>query len=363
MTANPKMTAPPEKKRWHERIHRSGYFVGAVLLHVIIFIMVCTFVIFPAPRQSHDAYFQAVQIKAPPPPPPAPPSTSGSASLTALEPDTTVTPPTLAPSIVHTSESNFNVDAVKVALPNLPASLSSPVGSGLGGSGSGSSGDGSTSNPFGTASGSNETLVGTLYDFTKMQDGTPVTMAPFKDIVNDFVKQHWVPGHAHPCFVSHHRIYSRQVFVPVTPDSDAGTAFGSPGSSNAFWLVHYVVEISSNDSGKFRFIGFGDNVLIVAVDGTVVLDASDHQYLAEPWSKLIGQMAISGPGKDAPTPMFAGQFFDLETAEKHRIDIVIGDEGGVTTSGLFIEKQGDSCPTVTRTISRKFSPKNASTRA
>jgi hypothetical protein len=103
--------------------------------------------------------------------------------------------------------------------------------------------------------------------------------------------------------------------------------------------VHYRVDVSSNLSGKFRFIGFGDNVLVVAMDGTVVLDASDKQYLQLRFSKLVGQMDITGPGKDAPTPLYSGAWFDLETAEPHHFDIVIGDEGGVTTSGLFIQKQ------------------------
>ncbi len=37
----------PKGKHWTERISRSGYFFGAVLLHVIVFLMIATLVIFP----------------------------------------------------------------------------------------------------------------------------------------------------------------------------------------------------------------------------------------------------------------------------------------------------------------------------
>ena len=86
-------------------------------------------------------------------------------------------------------------------------------------------------------------------------------------------------------------------------------------------------------------MGFGDNVLIVAIDGNVVLDASDHQFLKKKFSNKIGQVNVAFPrGKDFK-PLFSGAWFDLETAENHRLDIVLGDEGGETTSGLFIQAQ------------------------
>jgi hypothetical protein len=248
-----------------------------------------------------------------------------------------VTPPVSIPAINHLSApSPFNFKPAMIAPPNLPISLINSGGTGPSGTGPG--GTGAPGNPFGSKTGDQETLVGTLFDFTRNQAGETTTMAPFQTIVSDFVGKHWQPGD-HPCFISPTKIYTNHIFVPVTPDDVAGDAFGSPQSSNAFWLVHYQAEIASNISGRFRFVGFGDNVLIVAIDGDVVLDASDLQYLHKKFSTLVGQMDITGPGKDAPTPIYSGLWFDLETAENHRIDIVLGDEGGVTTSGLFIQKQ------------------------
>jgi hypothetical protein len=339
MTANPKFSLPT-KKKWSERITRSGYFFGAVLLHLMVFILVATLVIFPEQRPPPDVEFQAVKVQVPPPPP-KPPVNAGSGAATALEPHVDSTPPPTALSVLRTtSAASFNVDSVKVALPTLPAPLSGTAGLGLAGAGLGGTGAGSgaANNPFGTTVGTDHMLVGTLYDFTKTQDGGKVNTGSFRGIVNDFVAQNWQPG-AHPCFISPNKIYTNRIFVPVTPDNIAGTAFGSPESSEAFWLVHYEVNVASNISGKFRFVGWGDNVLVAAIDGAVELDASDHQYLKKKFSKLVGKMNITGPGKKDPTPIFTGEWFDLETAENHHIDILLGDEGGVTTSGLFIQRQ------------------------
>jgi hypothetical protein len=333
MTENPQQPRQ-SLKRWFGRFNRVGYFLGAVLFHAIVFLLLCTLVIFPAAPRPAAASFQSVQLQpqAPPPPPPPPQKQS----LNALQ-HMAVTPPVPIPAINHLSApSPFNFSPA-IAAPNLPISLITSGGNGAPGTGTGGAG-GPPGNPFGSKKGDQETLVGTLFDFTRNQAGESVTMAPFQTIVRDFVGQHWQPG-SHPCYISPTKIYTNHIFVPVTPDEEAGAAFGSPQSSNAFWLVHYQAEIASNISGKFRFVGFGDNVLVVAIDGDVVLDASDLQYLHKKFSNLIGQMDITGPGKDAPTPLYSGLWFDLETAENHRIDIVIGDEGGVTTSGLFIQMQ------------------------
>jgi hypothetical protein len=62
----------PKQKHWTERISRSGYFFGAVLLHVIIFVMVATWVIFPAFHPPQDEFTKTYLPPSQPPPPPPP---------------------------------------------------------------------------------------------------------------------------------------------------------------------------------------------------------------------------------------------------------------------------------------------------
>jgi hypothetical protein len=78
-TGSKKKTAPPAKRgtanpNWMRRLTRSGYFLGAVLFHLILFLLLATWVVFrPPPAPSEDFVKTYVPPAAPPPPPPAQP--------------------------------------------------------------------------------------------------------------------------------------------------------------------------------------------------------------------------------------------------------------------------------------------------
>ena len=57
--------APLQPLTWREKIVRWRYFVVALLLHLIIFFLVATLVIWKAPEQATDT-FQGVTVKVPP---------------------------------------------------------------------------------------------------------------------------------------------------------------------------------------------------------------------------------------------------------------------------------------------------------
>ena len=60
-----------DDRHWLERLTRSGYFIGAILLHLIIFLIVATWVVFKAPTPPPDDFAKSyIPQGAPPPPPP-----------------------------------------------------------------------------------------------------------------------------------------------------------------------------------------------------------------------------------------------------------------------------------------------------
>ena len=63
---------PAKEKQWYEKISRSGYFLGAVLLHLIVFFMVATWVIFPAFNPPTEDFNKTYLPPSAPPPPPPP---------------------------------------------------------------------------------------------------------------------------------------------------------------------------------------------------------------------------------------------------------------------------------------------------
>ena len=82
----------PSKEIWHQRLVRSGYFVGTVFLHLIVFIMVATLVIFQAPAPPPTDVFQAVAVKTSPPPSVPPPASGAAANNPQIEPDPVTVP-------------------------------------------------------------------------------------------------------------------------------------------------------------------------------------------------------------------------------------------------------------------------------
>ncbi len=101
--AQPQLSASLEtKQRWTEKISRSGYFLGALLLHLVIFIMVATWVIFPAFQPPPDDFTKT--YLPPPAPPPPPPVTQQTQQM----PTHTVAPP--MPAITsHSATPTFTV--------------------------------------------------------------------------------------------------------------------------------------------------------------------------------------------------------------------------------------------------------------
>lgn len=88
----------PEGKTWTDRISRSGYFFGAVLLHLIVFVMVATWIVFPAFKPPTEDFTKTyVPAGAPPPPPPTPPAMQVP-TTTVAAPSTTIISPAAAPS-------------------------------------------------------------------------------------------------------------------------------------------------------------------------------------------------------------------------------------------------------------------------
>ena len=244
--------------------------------------------------------------------------------------------------------------ASKTALPDVPAlsTLSAPtmpsamagmagrgLGLGLGASGSaGGGGGGGAPTFFGFRGESGSGLVGAFYDYKMDQGYQPIK--PFDDktfgtMVRAMlpVDGPWHPEQPYKHFLSPAKLHGRYFIFPAIQDTEAGAAFQSPRSGPGHWLAVYHGSFSSATGGSFRFVGFGDNVMIVQVGMHMVLDASDHGYTGQ---KREGLGNIAFPKKGS-TPLFAGEWFNLSGGEPKEIAIAVGDEGGIFCSGLFIQ--------------------------
>jgi hypothetical protein len=112
-----------DKKHWSDRFFHSGFFLAALLFHLIIFLMVATWIIFPAYKAPVDEFTQTYLPPSSPPPPPPP-------TQAVVVPTHTVAPPT--PTITTSSPTpTFNIplpDFTHTTTPdNVQQKLTAPV--------------------------------------------------------------------------------------------------------------------------------------------------------------------------------------------------------------------------------------------
>jgi len=333
---------------------RFPYFVGAILLHLIIFLMLATWVIFKAPVVHQDTVFQAVKIAPPPPPPPAPPATSGGEAANAMEPDVTVTPPP-TPSAAITSNANaFTMAAVKVAVPDL-SSMAAPRGSGLSEAGATGSGLGAGS-VFGSNNASGNGFSGLFYDLKQTPDHKSTDMDADKEqaLLKKFFSSGWNEDDWTDKFLrSPKPLYANELMVPFILSKEGPKAYGladvcQPG----YWCAIYHLKVSPSKSGTYRVAGYGDDFLVVRVDGDVVLDSGwfapvtnfkrDKIYPAA-WLK---QKSAGHPDYGQTV---VGTPFHLDVGDSVTIDVFIGDADPGNGTGrcgyfLFLMQDGKDYP-------------------
>jgi len=241
----------------------------------------------------------------------------------------------------------------KVALPDIPAlptsqptemtsmpGMAGPgLGMGIGGGTGGGTGDGGSGIPFfGVRTG-----IGLEGHFNDLKiDGqnnkpTGLDLPKYGVLLKQFANGGWhIPSRYH-YKASPTALYAKFFFYPAIKDTEAGKAFLAPDAGPGMWLAQYKGAMRAPETGTYRFVGFGDNVLFVKYDSALVLDASDHGYTGRHRDQA-GEVKF--PEKPGTTPVFFGNWFTVAAGDEKPLEIAVGDEGGIFCAGLFIQKQG-----------------------
>lgn len=342
------MNSNTAKDKWQRRLVRSGYFFGAVLLHLIAIVMLATWIIFRAPEVQSDATF--VQTNVRPPPPPAPPPPAGGDSVSSLEPSVQVAPPPVAISVVTTAApSNFAIKSVNVKIPNLPSTFTPPAGSGLSGSGAPGEGSGAGS-PFGTSESSgNPMMVGFLYDIKQTRDGQPTGLDPgaYEKKVLEFINSDWDPGVLRDFYKSPKPLNTTSIFIPIIKSEDGPKAFGVENEVKPNeYVVWYKVKAAPPEEGTYRFVGTADDILFIRVNHKTVLDGTDYGIDKELRSQEKSFQMTNFHGTFPNNENFWISLpFQASPSEPVDIDILIGEQpGGHSDYFVFIQKDDKDYP-------------------
>ncbi len=249
------------------------------------------------------------------------------------------------------------------ASPSAMAGVDGIMGMGMGSGGTGGNGGGG--NPlFGTPSG--DGLVGDFYDMKQTADRQPNSIAnnQYEQDHPDGMYPHWetLPSTRDELQVLRHYVvnfddnilqdyfhapitlFAPQICIPALSAAEAPKAFGVEKLVQPRrWIVVYKARIVPPVTGDFRFIGFGDDYMVVRINDQNVLDACWPKGLLDPGADVNEDV---GPGPPySGLPLACGTWIHMSAGLAMDMKVLIGEgPGGGSAFFLFIQQKGVDYP-------------------
>ena len=174
--------------------------------------------------------------------------------------------------------------------------------------------------------------MGIFYDLSQTSDRKPSGVS-WSDAVVKFVQDGWNEDELNRFYHSSTPLFATQIWIPTMLTIAAPKAFHLEKTApHATWTIHYKGQIVPPEDGTYRFVGFGDDVLVVALDQKLVL-VSDFTHL--PFGIPEGDPQ-NGPLK-------SGVWFDAKKNQPMDLDVLCcdnGDPNGVCASFVLVEEKG-----------------------
>jgi hypothetical protein len=272
-----------------------------------------------------------VATKPPPPPPPPPPTTKRSQrSLPRPQP------------LAARNPQNMSVPAIEISNSDLSIGGGRGFGGGLGSLG-GAVADSLRITNFGYDQALEGSLKGTLYDFKRNPKGKVIGGDTHSRYVKS-IRNLQVRTLPSKFFKAEKNLYISYLVMPRVKAELGPRSFGVEKTVKANYIgVHYSGSYKPVKSGKSRWLGFGDNVIMVMFNGRFVLDASCG----------MGGKQSSWPGRgkrvsksyfdsnSGPMQLIIGDWFNLREGAETDVEIMIGElGGGLSGAYLLIEEEG-----------------------
>jgi hypothetical protein len=347
MIEAPAEVAPPvpAKRRWSWKHFGGKFLVISIAVHLLFGAGAAVYVV-----QRYQANRKLTFKGGPPSPNPSTRAIEHKVQMAKKQ--STMSAPTLNKRITTTGMS-------KVALPDMPAMpkvAAQPAKMASAGGTDASFAMGAMTNTGGTGGGGaavpffgfreskgGGSLVGKFYDLKQTKDGKPSNLdeKAFPKELSDFVRG-WNESHFAKYFVGPNPLYTTQIFIPKIDANQGPRAFNLSRVQPKMWVIHYKGSVVPTESGTYRFVGMGDDVLVVRFNGQVVLDcgpsmpsgkeprsfyASDGLQLKSdmPWYKGLGR----------------GDAFQVNAGESYPMEVLVGEwPGGDFKAWLLLEKDG-----------------------
>jgi hypothetical protein len=328
-----------------------GAFGISLLLHLAIFLGISGIIIIQATNPK--APFTAATQQAgdiPPPEPPPPDEAPVTPDEAPVTPDINASPDDNLPSPsnqlmpgMETISSNNSISAPAFnILPSGPGATNGAPQNSATSSAKSSDRRAPSFSPFGSSDTlQGGSLEGYFYDLKVGKDGksTGMSVSRYDDIMKKFANSpNWNPADFNDYYKSPNPLYIQKFFITTRDSGSAPRSFKVPNQP-ALWAALYRGSVIPPKDGTYSFAGLGDDLLSVRINGRLVLDGGWRQLSGTPlktypnlWSKLYKEK-----GK-----LRLGQTFTARAGEPLKIEILIGDHGGLCAFFLLIKKEGDS---------------------
>ncbi len=370
----------PLKRRFWEKFGGASFTIS-VIFHLILLAIGLIIVFEAIPKSDGEVKFM----------PPSGGGHSSASSLTNQKHRVQMMQPNLSRVSAMGATSNFILpEPDEFSQISSMASLTSgSMAGGLGsnGSGNGSAGgpsigsgmapvlsDGNGSkNPFGMAGNRSGALIGTFYDLKQTNNRKPTNMTDeeMRNELPEIVKRGFKDSVFRKYYKAPRELYQTKLFIPSISADGAPAAFECQKDVQPRrWLVTYRGGVIAPKSGKFRFVGLCDDVMVIRFDnrpvfdygytiagtGTAINGRTDEVNGNKKNVELANQIRRDTPMR-VPisfyryerTPMHnsyvggmaVGAEFSVEAGKSYPIDILIGEiPGGSFSVALMIEEVG-----------------------
>ena len=369
--AKPKPAAPAEKKPDSKKFFAlaalitSTPFLIAVAVHVLLLLVGGSVVIFKGGNPlaiftSQDVGGGDAGAEAEAPPSPEEPAPEPESEPMAMETEVTPTEVEESSDILALSTPS----TVPSFAPPAPAKVSAPSGS------SGGVKMSSAPRPVGRAGGKRTgkstlfgfsekmggELEGTMYDLKLKADGkkpSGIDEKSFPEAVKKIVRNKFRPNSLSDFYRVDKKFFATMFYIPLQEAGEAPKTFGVQGKvkPNNF-IIHYTGSFAAPEDGTYRFVGLGDESIIVMVDGSVKLEGN--------WVPFLSYAERNDRQGDAVLEFFPtikqnepwarlreGEWINLKAGQPRRLDVLLVEQGDPSAPGggnfafiLLMEKQG-----------------------
>ncbi len=196
---------------------------------------------------------------------------------------------------------------------------------------------------FGSGQTVGNDFVGTFYDFKRDRSGRDIPMDPdmFRAALRKFIVKGWKLSVLGRYYQSPKKLYATCFMIPQTLSILGPPAFGEDDTLGYCWAAHYkgllVCPASYTNGITFRFRGFGDDILLVRVNGELVLNAcwpgTTELALAPEWQSTSADSRKYFLGNNRAV---VGDWITLEPGVPLDMEVLLGEVGGGGFSTLLV---------------------------